>query len=77
MNRYSTLGAQQRFDRKAKKANLLTALAHGFWSFFNGYILHAGFLDGRAGFILAVMNAEGSYYRYLKLRSLQKQREER
>jgi len=25
-----------------------------------------GFLDGREGFMLAVSNAEGTYYRYLK-----------
>jgi hypothetical protein len=31
------------------------------------YFLRAGFLDGREGFMLAVANAEGSYYRYLKL----------
>jgi glycosyltransferase involved in cell wall biosynthesis len=31
------------------------------------YVLKAGFLDGRHGFILAVSNAEGTYYRYLKL----------
>jgi len=29
--------------------------------------LRAGFLDGREGFMLAVSNAEGAYYRYLKL----------
>jgi hypothetical protein len=29
--------------------------------------LKRGFLDGREGFILAVSNAEGTYYRYLKL----------
>jgi hypothetical protein len=29
--------------------------------------LRRGFLDGREGFILAVSNAEGTYYRYLKL----------
>ena len=29
--------------------------------------LNAGFLDGREGFMLAVSNAEGTYYRYLKL----------
>ena len=34
------------------------------------YILQAGFLDGRHGFMLAVSNAEGTYYRYLKLMRL-------
>ena len=31
------------------------------------YVLRRGFLDGREGFILAVANAEGTYYRQLKL----------
>ena len=29
--------------------------------------LRAGFLDGAEGFLLAVANAEGSYYRYMKV----------
>jgi len=31
------------------------------------YLLKTGFLDGREGFMLAVSNAEGAYYKYLKL----------
>jgi hypothetical protein len=34
--------------------------------FFRVYVLQRGFLDGRAGFLLAVANAEGTYYRYMK-----------
>ncbi|MBM4315795.1 MAG: glycosyltransferase family 2 protein, partial [Deltaproteobacteria bacterium] len=30
-------------------------------------VIRAGFLDGREGFLLAVSNGEGTYYRYLKL----------
>jgi len=36
------------------------------------YILRAGFLDGREGFMLAVSNAEGTYYKYLKLMYLER-----
>jgi hypothetical protein len=42
-------------------------LLHGSWTFLRTYLLRLGFLDGREGFMLAVANAEGSYYRYLKL----------
>jgi glycosyltransferase involved in cell wall biosynthesis len=66
MNRYSTAGARMMHDR-GKRAALATAVLHGLWSFFNTYMLRAGFLDGRKGFMLAVSNAEGTYYRYLKL----------
>jgi hypothetical protein len=36
------------------------------------YFLRLGFLDGREGFMLAVANAEGAYYRHLKLMLLDK-----
>ena len=66
VNRYSTAGAQILFMRK-KKASLGKALGHGLWAFFRTYVLRLGFLDGRMGLVLAVSNAEGTYYRYLKL----------
>ena len=37
---------------------LARAVAHGAWTFFRTYLLQAGFLDGREGFMLAVPNAE-------------------
>ena len=66
MNLYSTASAAS-FHREGRRASLATALVHGCWAFFRTYILRLGFLDGREGFMLAVANAEGSYYRYLKL----------
>ena len=66
MNAYSTAGAMMLMER-GKKASLAGAVWHGAWTFFRTYFLRAGFLDGREGFMLAVSNAEGAYYRYLKL----------
>ncbi len=71
MNRYSTAGARMMRDRK-ERAGLSTALLHGFWSFLSTYVLRAGFLDGREGLMLAISNAEGTYYKYLKLMLLEK-----
>jgi hypothetical protein len=73
MNAYSTSSARMRLDRNVR-AGVLVAVAHGAWTFFRTYVLRAGFLDGREGFILAVANAEGSYYRYLKLMLLRERR---
>ena len=73
MNAYSTAGALMQFER-GRKASLAGALWHGAWTFFRTYVLRAGFLDGRAGFMLAVSNAEGAYYRYLKLMLLAEKR---
>ena len=57
---------RMQFER-GRKTSLLAAVWHGAWTFFRTYVLRAGFLDGREGFMLAVSNAEGAYYRYLKL----------
>jgi glycosyltransferase involved in cell wall biosynthesis len=66
MNGYSSAGAKFNFER-GKRASLLKAIFHGWWAFMRTYVLQAGFLDGREGFMLSVSNAEGTYYRYLKL----------
>lgn len=66
MNDYSSQSAQHYFQR-GKKASFWTAISHSCWSFLRGYILKLGFLDGREGFLLAASNAQGTYYRYLKL----------
>jgi glycosyltransferase involved in cell wall biosynthesis len=74
MNAYSTSSARMRLDRDVR-AGVLVAIGHGTWTFFRTYVLRAGFLDGREGFMLAVANAEGSYYRYLKLMLMREQRD--
>lgn len=66
MNMYSTSAAHMKL-REGRGASVFTALLHGGWAFFRTYVLRLGFLDGREGFMLAVANAEGSYYRYVKL----------
>lgn len=66
VNRYSTAGAMMRHQR-GQTSSLKKAIFHGLWAFFRTYVLKLGFLDGREGFMLAVSNAEGVYYRYLKL----------
>ena len=70
-NRYSTAGAQSLLN-KGKTASISKALGHGLWAFIRTYFLRLGFLDGRLGLVLAISNAEGTYYRYLKLWLLQR-----
>lgn len=65
MDRYSTSGAEM-LIAKGKRVTFMSGISHGLWTFFRTYILQAGFLDGREGFLLAVANAEGTYYRYMK-----------
>lgn len=66
VNRYSTAGAQSLMS-KGKTASVGKAIGHGIWAFVRTYFLKLGFLDGRMGLVLAISNAEGTYYRYLKL----------
>nr|WP_314899007.1 glycosyltransferase family 2 protein [uncultured Deefgea sp.] len=66
INRYSSAGAQQRLTKGAN-SSLSSAIFKGVWTFIRSYIIKCGFLDGREGFILSVSNAEGAYYRQLKL----------
>jgi glycosyltransferase involved in cell wall biosynthesis len=65
MQRYSTLGAKK-LGRKNKSPSMSKALGHGLWAFIRIYIFKRGFLDGWAGFVLALGNFEGTFYRYAK-----------
>jgi glycosyltransferase involved in cell wall biosynthesis len=66
VDRYSTEAAEQAFSR-GKRATVYSAVGHGIWAFFRTYFLRAGVLDGAYGLALAISNAEGTYYRYLKI----------
>jgi glycosyltransferase involved in cell wall biosynthesis len=63
---YSTYGAIQGAAR-GKQGGLRKALLHGLWAFIRTYFVQRGYLDGKMGLVLAISNAEGTYYRYLKL----------
>ena len=69
VNRYSTLSATMMFEA-GRRAGMPSAIARGFWTFLRGYVFRLGFLDGAEGFMLAVSNAEHTYYRYAKLRQI-------
>jgi glycosyltransferase involved in cell wall biosynthesis len=72
LNRYSSASARD-MTAAGRSGSLGRAIGHGLWAFFRTYFLRLGFLDGRWGFMLAVSNAEGTYYRYVKLWLLQQQ----
>ena len=64
-NSYSTWGAQDMIVA-GKRSSLSAAIAHGLRAFIRTYDIRLGFLDGRHGLMLAISNAEGTYYRYAK-----------
>jgi glycosyltransferase involved in cell wall biosynthesis len=63
--RYSTLGVA-RLEQSGKRPSMGSALLHGLGAFFRHYVLRAGLLDGWAGFVIALSNLEGTFYRYAK-----------
>lgn len=64
-NRYSTLGAEK-LAESGKSPGMFKAVTHGLWAAFTLYILKRGFLDGWPGFIIALGNFEGTFYKYAK-----------
>jgi glycosyltransferase involved in cell wall biosynthesis len=65
-NRYSSLGSHK-LARHGVKGSMIKALSHGLAAFLHTYFLKRGFMDGWAGFVIALGNFEGTFYRYAKL----------
>lgn len=65
-NSYSSISAEKLFSENVK-SGIAKTLIHSFWTFFKFYFLKGGCLDGWPGFLLAIGNAEGTFYRYAKL----------
>lgn len=69
IDRYSTLGA----PRVAKQSLTIgTAFFHAVWTFVKHYVFKLGFLDGWAGFVIALQSFEGTFYRYVKAVEIEK-----
>jgi glycosyltransferase involved in cell wall biosynthesis len=66
LDAYSSAGARQR-RAAGERASFGKAVRRGLWAFVRTYLLRRGFLDGRAGLMIAIFNAETVYYRFLKL----------
>jgi glycosyltransferase involved in cell wall biosynthesis len=71
MNRYSS-GSARDLHARGRRGSLGKAIAHGLWAFIRTYVFKLGVLDGAEGFMVAVVNAETSYYKYLKLAEMQR-----
>lgn len=66
MNAYSTAGARS-LAAKGREGSVAVAALRALWTFLRTYFLKLGVLDGREGFVLAVLNAEGTFHKYAKL----------
>jgi glycosyltransferase involved in cell wall biosynthesis len=64
MHQYVLLTAETR--RRDKKAGgLFIAITRSWYAFIKAYVLQAGFLDGRRGYVSAVLAAQNVFWRYL------------
>lgn len=64
--RYAAEWAEQR-ARSGKRASLFEGVWHGTGCFLRMYLLRAGFLDGRQGFLLALLSAHSTFVKYADL----------
>ena len=76
MNRYTTFSAQEK-HKSGKRASMLGAIARFWLTFFKDYLLRGGFRYGYKGFVIALLNANGAFFRYAKLYELQSKKQER
>lgn len=65
INNYSSSSAKIRINEK-KHTTLLRVMIGTCWMFCRCYLLQRGFLDGREGFLFALFNAQGTFYRGVK-----------
>jgi glycosyltransferase involved in cell wall biosynthesis len=72
MDRYTTLAAEEMFDR-GRRAGPFDLVLHPLGAFIRNYLLRGGFRDGTAGFVISAMNA---YYVFLKFAKLWRRQEQ-
>ena len=63
---YAKEWAEQRAEQ-GMSASLSKGVLHGIGCFIKMYILSAGFLDGRHGFLLAMLSAHSTFAKYADL----------
>lgn len=63
---YGKAWAEQQ-DKRGKKGSLFKAVTHSLNSFFKMFILKRGFLDGKHGFLLAILSAQSVFNKYADL----------
>lgn len=63
---YANAWAEQR-EKQGKRTSLFSATIHAIFCFIKMYFLKIGFLDGKQGFLLAVLSAHSTFIKYADL----------
>lgn len=66
IDHFTEIGAREIIAR-GKRVGPLAPLTHGAWTFFRLYLLKRGFLDGLAGFVVAVLSFTHAFVKYAKV----------
>ena len=69
---YFTNIASKAFVDSEKKAPFYKLIANPIAKFIDHYLLHLGFLDGKAGYLISKISAYATYLKYKKIRELYK-----
>lgn len=69
---YFTNIASKAFVEAGKKAPLYKLLLNPLAKFMDHYVLHLGFLDGKAGYLISKISAYATYLKYKKIRDIYK-----
>ncbi|ELR64003.1 Lipopolysaccharide biosynthesis glycosyltransferase [Photobacterium marinum] len=63
---YAKAWAEQR-EKRGKRSSISQGLLHAFGCFFKMYVVKAGFLDGKQGFLLSILSAHSTFVKYADL----------
>ena len=66
IDRYTDVAADE-LEKRGARVTPLTPLVRGGWSFFRLYVLKRGFLDGYAGFTVALLSGVYRFLKYAKV----------
>ena len=69
---YAWLGGQKRYAAKKKGGGLTVATLRAIWNFILIYFIRFGFLDGKVGFLVAMIYAQGAFNKYTALWTLKR-----
>ena len=68
-NQYSSISANALYSAGVQYS-WTKIIINPFWTFFHGYLIRLGFLDGFYGFVIAINSAHATFQKYFKLRQL-------
>ena len=66
LNDYAERGARD-LEAHGKRGGVLRGLGHGTWRFLDMYVRKLGFLDGRAGFLMAFHTSFYTFLKYVRI----------